>query len=498
MEKSVLLISFHNQKALGVRYLEKALSDADIPVNIVFFKGFNSKNPNGATIEELNILKQTIDKLNPSAIGLSVMTSLYLETVYAVNKLIRDNYDLPIMWGGVYASLFPEKCLQYADFVTRGEGEKTILELCDSIFNNKPFENIENLAFKKDDTVIINDVRPLCQDLDEFGYPPIGGDNKYFINNDALYVGDPQLNALSYELTASRGCPFVCSYCCSVNLHRLYKGKGTYVRFRSVNNVMDELNDAKKKIKKLKVIHFWDEIFSDDPRWIDEFIVRYKNEINLPFEIWGHPLKVNKELISKLVSVGLYKVVMGVQSGSPRVRKEIFHRVEKQEDIINASKILSDCKVPQVIYDFMLQHPFETEEDIKETYELCLNLKPPFELQLHGLNFLPGTDIVDMAIEQNILSKDELEKIMYSSMQEQYNYYWAYENRDSKSNFWYSLTFMTQFNFLKPLAKHYANHHNDEKFVKKAIKLRKNLKILTKLNYYQKKSGIVLRALLSK
>ena len=84
------------------------------------------------------------------------------------------------------------------------------------------------------------------------------------------------------------------------------------------------------------------------------------------------------------------------------------------------SKTLADCKVPQVNYDFMLQHPFETVEDIKETYELCMSLKPPFELQLHGLNFLPGTDIVDMAIKMNILNTEELEKIMYSPIQEQY------------------------------------------------------------------------------
>lgn len=493
--KSVLLISFHNQKALGVRYLEKSLKMSGYNVFVVFFKGFNSIKPSGATTEELSLLKDLISKHNPNLIGLSVMTSLYLETVYEVNALIRENFSIPIAWGGVYASLFPEKCLEYADYVIRGEGERAILELCDSVFNNKPYKDIENLAYKNDKEIVINDVRTLCQDLDQYGYPEIGGDNKYFINNDILTIGDPQLNALSYELTASRGCPFVCSYCCSVNLHRLYKGKGTYVRFRGVNSVIDELVEAKSKIKKLKVIHFWDEIFSDDPNWVDQFVKLYKEKINLPFEIWGHPLKVNKELIDKLVSAGLYKVVMGIQSGSPRVRKQIFHRVETQEEIISASKILSDCHVPQVIYDFMLQHPFEKEEDIRETYELCLNLKPPFELQLHGLNFLPGTDIVDMAIKDNIIEKDELERIMYSSMQEQYNYYWAFENSDKRSSFWYALIFMTQFSFLKPIARHYAKNNHSPQCVDKALKFYKRVRPITKLRYLYKKAGIVFRAM---
>lgn len=495
MNESILLISFHNQKALGIRYLEKSLKRAGYSVNLVFFKGFNSKKPNGATPKELDLLKAVIDKLSPDLIGLSVMTSLYLETVYSVNEMIKENYQIPIVWGGVYASLFPEKCLGYANFVIRGEGEKAIIDLANALFNNEPYKSVANLVYRDDTAINMNDLRPLCQDLDEFGYPEIGGDNKFFINNDIISYGDPQLKELNYELTASRGCPFVCSYCCSVNLHRMYKGKGNYVRFRSVASVMEELIEAKNKLSRLKVIHFWDEIFSDDPSWIDEFVFRYKKEINLPFEIWGHPLKVNKELIQKLVSAGLYKVVMGVQSGSPRVRKKIFHRVEKQTDIIKASKILSDCKVPQVIYDFMLQHPFETEEDIKQTYELCLELQAPFELALHGLNFLPGTDIVDMAIEMNIVDKEELERIMYSSMQDQYSLYWGYKYHNIMSDFWYSLIFMSQFAFAKPLTKYFAARSKSQAHIKSAIKLSKLLKPVKKINYFYKKSGIVFRAI---
>lgn len=492
--KPVLLISFHNQKSLGVRCLEKSLKAAGHKVSIVFFKGFNSVNPKNATIKELELLKGVIEKVNPGLIGLSVMTSLYLETVYSVNKMIREHFNIPILWGGVYSTLFPEKSLEYADFVIRGEGEHPLNELVDCIFNNKSFEAIENLAYKKGDNVVINDVRPLCQNLDEFGYPELGGDNKCFINDNKIIYIDPQLNSVNFELTASRGCPFVCSYCCSVSLHRVYKNKGKYVRFRSVSSVIDEIKDAKSKLKNLKVVHFWDEIFSDDENWINEFISRYKKEINLPFEIWGHPLKVNKDFIKKLVDVGLYKVVMGIQSGSPRIRKDIFHRIETQEDIIKANRILKECKVPQVIYDFMLQHPFEAIEDIKETYFLCTKLSPSFELQLHGLNFLPGTDIVDIAIKMNILTADDLEKIMYSPLQEQYNMYWNYNNNTDISNFWYSLIYMTQFSITRPIARYLSKRENSQLAIKFAIRLRKSLKPLAKLRYFYKKGRLVMKS----
>lgn len=499
MKKSVLLISFYNQKSLGIRYLERALKQEGIDVTIVFFKGFNSVKPSKCSDAELSLLKELIQKSNPGVIGLSVMTSLYLETVYAVNEMLRANFSMiPIVWGGVYPTLFPEKGLDYADFVLRGEGEAAIVELVNAIFSKSPYENIPNLAYKSEGKCIVNDVRPVCQNLDELGYPEIGGENKYFINNDVLTTGDPILNSLSFELSASRGCPFVCSYCCSVNIHRVYKGKGNYVRFRSVSNVMDELNAAKSKMKNLKVIHFWDEIFSDEEEWINEFVARYKKEINLPFEIWGHPLKCDKKVIRKLVEAGLYKVVMGIQSGSPRIRKQVFHRVESQEDILAASRTLSECKVPQVIYDFMLQHPFETEEDIRQTYELCMQLARPFELQLHGLNFLPGTDIVDMAVRDKIISQEEVEKIMYSSIQEQYNMYWGYQNEDIMSNFWYALTFMAQFGMTRPLSRLLASNHKSQASVKLARNLYKLAKPLKRLRYYHKKSMLVLKSALAK
>lgn len=494
-KKTVLLISFHNPKALGVHYLEKALQSVDCPVVLVYFKGFNSIRPDSATSTELGLLKDLIQKINPGLIGLSVMTSLYLETVYAVNKMLRESFHIPILWGGVYPTLFPEKSLDHADFAIRGEGEEAIIELCDALFSGQSYEYIQNLAYKKDGTVTVNDLRPLSQDLDRYGYPSIGGSNKYYIDHNALSAGDPRLETVSFELTASRGCPFVCSYCCSVNLHRVYKGKGNYVRFRSVSSVIDELKEAKAKMKNLKVIRFWDEIFSDEENWIQEFTIRYKKEIKLPFEIWAHPLKTDKSLIQKLVDAGLYKVVMGIQSGSPRVRKEVFHRTEKQEDILLADKIFHDCKVPQIIYDFMLQHPFETENDIQQTYELCMQFQPPFELQLHGLKFLPGTDIVDMAVKMNILTPEDLEKINYSSIREQYDAYWSYKNTNIMSGFWYALTFMSQFPIARPVTKYFAVHHKFMLQVKFALNLYQLAKPMAKLRYFYKKAQLLLTSM---
>lgn len=494
MSNNILLISFYNPKSLGLRYIENALIGAGYDVTIVFFKGFNSVNPKRATKEEIELLKTLADDLKPMLIGLSVMTSLYLETVEAVSNELKSVVNAPIVWGGVYATMFHEKCMERADLVIRNEGEETFIELAHAIKSGGgDYSGIKNLVYRSNGEIVENELRDLLTDLDKYGIPDIGSKNKYFIENNTLANIDPQINSLNYELSGSRGCPFACSYCCSINLSRINAKKGRYVRFRDVDKVIEELLNAKAKIKNLKVIHFWDEIFCDDGEWIDRFVKRYKEEINLPYEIWGHPLKTNEALLSKLRKSGLYKVVMGIQSGSPYIRKDIFNRPEKQDDIINSGRILSKCKVPQVIYDFMLRHPFETHDTLRETYELCLRLEPPFELQLHGLNFLPGTDIVGKAIDMNLVSPEDMEKFMYAPIEEQYNMYWKNENSDDVSNYLYKLIYLTQFPGLKRKSVKLADNPTSEENRIKIDRLYKRGQQLAKLRYLYKKGVIVLK-----
>ena len=461
MKSDILLIAFYNPKALGVRYLAEALKRAGYIPHILFLKEYNSKKPSEVSDSELTLLKKLIDDIDPKYIGLSVMSSIYIQQIIRTSNYIRDNTDCTIIWGGVYSTLFPEESLNYADYVIRGEGEGAIVDLIDALSEGVAPTNIRNLVYKvEDNRCVENPVRPLVQDLDFLGYPCIGQPNVYYITGNKLIEGDPQLRSLTYETTASRGCPFSCSYCSTVNLRRIYQGKGKYVRFRSVDSVIGELVEAKKKMRRLKLIHFWDEIFSDEKSWIEEFSLRYKREVGIPFTVWGHPLKVNEWTIKGLVNAGLYRMVVGIQSGSVHVRKHIFHRPESQKQIIDSSRIIARCGVPEVCYDFMLQHPFESLQDLVDTFELCLTLEQPFELNLHGLNFLPGTDIVEIAVSEGIFTREEMQKHVYGSMQDQYDKYWGYsgyKNESEEANVWCTLIFLTQFRSLHPLLRRIAS-----------------------------------------
>ena len=494
MNNRVCLISFYNAKALGIVYLENALRLAGYEVTVIFFKKFNNICPKAVSTAELDHLCALIKEQNPVAIGLSVMASLYLDTVRQVSRQLRETFPIPIVWGGVTPTMFPKESMDDADFVVRGEGEEALVELVNALNTGQPaFSQIQNLVYRDGDVIHENPLRELQTELDQYGFPTLGGSNKYLIEDDLIKNTDPGIDSYSYELTCSRGCPFACSYCCTINLRRIQTGRGRYVRFREVDKVIEELRIAKSKMKNLKFIRFWDEIFCDDAAWIDEFSARYKKEINLPFEIWGHPLRCDDHLIAKLKMAGLYKVVMGIQSGSPYIRKEVFNRPEKQEEIIAASRVLAKYKVPQVIYDFMLRHPFETHATLRETYDLCLQLALPFELQMHGLNFLPGTDIVQKAIDQNLVSPEEMERMMSAPMQEQYNMHWKREASDPVMNYIYKLIYLTQFPVYRKKLDTLSGDPTSEKNRIKLDKLYKRATYRAKLRYLYRRGVLMLK-----
>jgi len=375
---------------------------------------------------------------------------------------IRKNFPkTKIIIGGVYATLFPEECLKLADVVFRGECEEAIVEFTDAFKNNMSFELLDNAVTKNSDGEIrINPMRDLKKEISNIPHPDFGGDNMYYINNDQVSKGDPRAKTHSYELRTSRGCPNRCSYCSSSSIRDLYKGKGPFIRQREVDDVIQELLAVKQRNQGLQLLRFWDDIFPWNKEWVAKFSVEYKKNISLPFEIWGHPrLSGNVECLKALVEAGLSKIVVGIQSGCPNIRKNIYTRHETQEEILNCSRAIAEAKVPMVVYDFILGHPFETVDDLKTTLELCRNISKPFKLQLHGLSFLPGTPIEQIAIDHGVKTQEEIREEQAMPLREQYhnNHWWRQghgQKQDNEKSYWYTLIYLTQFSTGEYIIRH--------------------------------------------
>lgn len=490
--KTVVLVAFYNVKALGVRYLETALRQAGWNVAAVYFKRFNSRAPSPATAEELALLTELVAREKPVFVGLSVMSSMYLETVEQVIKTLKRAGET-VVCGGAYASLEPKRLLTLgADYVLRLDGEKPIVALAETLRDGGDPRGLDSLCYLEGGGVKENPIAPLEEDLDVYGRPTVNSPNAWLIDQGRCEPGDPQLDTLGYEVIASRGCPFTCTYCACQNLRRLCPPGSKPIRFRSVDSVMAELEEAKRQCKRLVFVHFYDEIFPNTPGWVEEFAAAYKKRIGLPFSIWTHPKMVNEQMLKTLKDAGLVEVIMGIQSGSPHIRKDIFHRYETNGDVAQATRVIAGSGVFWASYDFMLLHPFETADTMRETYELVKGIPGRYELQMHGLNFLPCTDIVPMAVEGGYVSAEEMEATLYAPMAEQFSTYW-HEQGDADSRRWYELTYLWQFPRLRRRCLEWegapGEHTGDiDALYEKAQRLEKR-------RYLRKKAGVVLRRL---
>ena len=98
------------------------------------------------------------------------------------------------------------------------------------------------------------------------------------------------------------------------------------MRYRSVENVISELEDVKRNYPYINFFWFSDDSFFGRPLPdMLKFCKLYKEKIGDPFYLLGSPGTITEEKYAPLVDAGLYCIQMGVEHGSKRIQK-IFKR----------------------------------------------------------------------------------------------------------------------------------------------------------------------------
>jgi len=400
----LLLVSLYDKSALGVRALSAYAKAAGHHVSVIWMKenenitedekdaaeipledlnvGFTSRGaayyayPRPITPEEIRLFLAVVEEVRPDLVGFS-LTSMFRRTAEMLTGKVRQRLpDLPVVWGGIGATVEPEECVRSADMICLGEGEETVVDLLARLEEGGEVRGIANLWVRRNGEITRNAVRALEENLDRYPFPDMESEDKYAISRNTLVRNDPSISNYGgvYDIMTARGCPFHCSFCCEDILQELYRGQ-RYLRRRSIGSVMEELRRAKERWDPWRV-NFWDEIFAVDESWMREFAPRYAREIGIPYWCYVHPKLCREPILELLRESGVLEVRIGVQSGSERVNREVFNRPTRNEDIIRACERLREAGIPYSI-DLISDNPFEYEEDRRETLELLLDLPRP-------------------------------------------------------------------------------------------------------------------------
>ena len=400
----------------GIRTISSVLKKAGHNVKIIFM----SYSEDYSKFYKISELKQLFSLCRGSdLIGINSYTSTTSRAIQIIKFLKKANFQKPLVWGGIHATLFPEDCIKYVDIVCVGEGEEAILDLTKSLEENKKIDKIRNLWVRNNLTgkITKNDVRLTIENLDKIPFADYGIKTHFLLDSPSIRrFREDDLSGGIFFLTG-RGCPYGCEYCSNNLFNELYKGKcKSIVRWHSVDYIIKCILYLKENYKSLSYFDIRDDTFSLRPlSQIKEFCDKYKEKIKMRFKCLADPKTISDEKIKLLVNAGCTDIIMGIQ-GSEKTNFEIFKRYQKDEDTIRSAKIFNKYKDKLVVmYDVITCNPYESSKEIISMIRLLQKLPKPYYLSINNLVFFPGTSLYNRAIQNSKLKAMVLksEKLNY-------------------------------------------------------------------------------------
>ncbi|MDD3065060.1 MAG: cobalamin-dependent protein [Endomicrobiaceae bacterium] len=408
MKTKILFISMYGIENNAARLFSAILKNNNYDPEIIFFKNWKNNNIKEPTSLEFNLLFGEIAKIKPDIIGIS-FGSPYFNIVKNISHRIKQEFkNIYLVFGGIHATTTPEDCIPHCDALCIGEGDEVFPEFVKKFDSKDDFTDTPNFWFNTKEQIIKNELAPLVKNLDELPFKDLSDDRKYYIDYNKIYYGDPILKIKEFRISASRGCLYRCAYCYNSILSKIYPEESQYYRIRSVENVITEILYAKKHFKSVKRIKFDDDTFISDAGWVDEFCEKYKNLINIPFDIMLSPNMLNYENLKKLKNAGLVRVQMGIEGASAKENTENYNRAFFKDKIHNFSIENKKLKL-DVVYDIIIDNPLTKESEKEELFLFLLDLKSNFKLFMYSLAFFPKTLITETFLKNGLITADDIE-----------------------------------------------------------------------------------------
>lgn len=211
---------------LGLAYLAGALERRGVSVGIV--------DTNHCPDPE-RTCRDYVESCQPRIVGVSVKSATHASARRLASAIRALRPDITLVAGGPHVSLDPAGFVESApeyDFAFAGEAEEGFsrfaAELVGRGTTSPPRLAVPGLSWR-DGNGVHGSEPALVQDLDALSFPAL----QRFLNLDP--------RRLPYQLLTSRGCPYLCSYCCVGRI------SGRRWRARSVESVIAEVRHFQRQ-----------------------------------------------------------------------------------------------------------------------------------------------------------------------------------------------------------------------------------------------------------
>jgi anaerobic magnesium-protoporphyrin IX monomethyl ester cyclase len=312
----------------------------------------------------------------PDLVGISCMTVEYPRAVEIARQIKLDRADIPIAVGGAHVNAVGQQALVEGDafdYACVGEGEYLARELAEAVeFGHDP-ALILGLVSRRDGQIVTAPPRPPPDDYDALPFPAW----------DLFRPGK------TLPLITHRGCPFQCVFC--------GHNSGFKPRYRSPANVLAEIEQILERYQPER-IRIEDETFGlhmGRTKAILEGIIARDLHRRVRFSAQTRVDRVDEEFIQLLKTANFETLELGVESGNPDMLLAIQKGITLEQ--VDHAVALAKANGLRVWCKFILGHPNETHETVRDTMNFIAKINPD-SLSVSIMTPFPGTPIHEMAM----------------------------------------------------------------------------------------------------
>lgn len=369
---------------LGLGFMAAVLENSGHEVKIIDSPALDLLDCSG-------VIKR-IKEESPELLGITATSHSRFNAINILEGI--EELDCLKVLGGVHFSFSDSDALQHtpADIVVRGEGEYALLDIAE----RKPLDSIQGITYRKNKQIIRNSDRQFL-DVRKLPHPA----RHLFPMEKYNTVLEGEYKTKCTSILTSRGCPNACVFCSSPSYWR------RILRLRDPVDVVDEIEEVISTYG-IHGFDFWDDTLTIVPKHVEQIcneIIRRNLDI-----VWYARIRVNtvnRPLLELMKKAGCVALSFGVESGSPRILKEIKKNITLDQ-AEKVAKICSELGFHTKAF-LMFNLPTETLEDVKLTLKFMDKLDNSYHnmIIIRGITLVyPGTMIEKIAKIEGILPKD--------------------------------------------------------------------------------------------
>lgn len=375
---------FDSLVPLGIASIAAVLEAHDYNVKVLDFNHYHGD------------FRRDLKRWNPKIVGIGGTTATRKESFLTARLTKETLPSVPVVFGGIHATFTAADTLSHVpeiDFIVKGEGEYSFLNLCDHLLKN-PNAAILTLAGVccRSGNGIVENPPQRIENLDSLPLPARHLFNgKYDLTLDFF-----NLNA-EFIMT-SRGCPACCTFC---SASRMFPGG---VRYRSMEHIRRELDEILRE-KHVPALKLFDSTFTSSPQHVAAFCDLIR-PYNLSWECEIRADTVDHSMLLRMKQAGCVYINVGLETAS----RHLLARTAKNIRTEQVEACLEWCREIGIKTKlFMIfGHPGQTFGECMADISYIKEHKKmiDFFATTVGMRVYPGTALEASLKKNNLIPKD--------------------------------------------------------------------------------------------